>query len=453
MIESIALTNFLSFKERTEFNLKATKEKPRGTLSDNDWWTEIGGAKLLKAVFMLGNNGSGKTNFLSCLSVLNELITVSRKSKSPIRYQLPDLSFKLSDETKNAPSTIEIVFHTAGFRYIYYICWDADHIVSESLSKQEGRRKERRLYNREYAEDRGIVVVTFPEKTTIPQDIQELIRQNILNNTSVISIYDNKNFECEDIRNVYDYFQFVDLWNVKNFELARMIAKRSNENLLKPILLSILKDMGSTIRDYKVDTLTFDITDDEREFLLTRMPEEEYYSRFPNNQRIQQKLQFGYKVKEKEETVWLPENLESEGTLEAIRLIIVLFDSIWRKVPIAIDECAQSIHPKALEFILSFFLKSADTAQVFFATQALILLKWDNLRRDSVRFFEKDKETGCSSFSTINNRTMHRNNQIYDAYLNKTFGGEIKITEKEPWKETLAKITKSMIDRVWVDSL
>lgn len=451
MIESIALTNFLSFKERTVFSLKATKEKPRGTLSDNDWWTEIGGVKLLKAVFMLGNNGSGKTNFLSSLSVLNGLITVSRKSKSPIRYQLPDLSFKLSDETKNSPSTIEIIFHTAGSRYIYSICWDANHIILESLSKQEGRRKERRLYNREYAEDRGVVVVTFPDKTTIPPDIQELIRQNILNNTSVISIYDNKNFECEDIRNVYEYFQFVDLWNVKNFELARMIAKRSNENLLKPILLSILKDMGSTIRDYKVDTLTFDITDDEREFLLTRMSEEEYYSRFPNNKRTQQKLQFGYKVKEKEETVWLPENLESEGTLEAIRLIIVLFDSIWRRVPIAIDECAQSIHPKALEFILSFFLKSADTAQVFFATQALILLKWDNLRRDSVRFFEKDKETGCSSFSTINNRTMHRNNQIYDAYLNKTFGGEIKITEKEPWKETLAKITHSMINRVWED--
>lgn len=147
--------------------------------------------------------------------------------------------------------------------------------------------------------------------------------------------------------------------------------------------------------------------------------------------------------------VWLPESLESEGTLEAIRLIIVLFDSLWRKTPIAIDECAQSIHPKALEFILSFFLKSADTAQVFIASQALILLKWDNLRRDSIRFFEKDKTTGVSSFSCINNRILHRNSQIYDLYMNKTFGGEVKILEKEPWKETLAQITKCMRDRVW----
>ena len=41
MIEYIALTNFLSFRERTVFSLKATKEKPRGTLTGEDWWTEI----------------------------------------------------------------------------------------------------------------------------------------------------------------------------------------------------------------------------------------------------------------------------------------------------------------------------------------------------------------------------------------------------------------------------
>ena len=109
-----------------------------------------------------------------------------------------------------------------------------------------------------------------------------------------------------------------------------MLAKRSNESLLRPIMLSILKDMGSTICDYKVDTLSFDITEDERDFLLTKMSEKEYHTNFPGDKRTIQKLQFGYKVAGKEETEWLPESLESEGTLEAIRLIIVLFDSIWR---------------------------------------------------------------------------------------------------------------------------
>ena len=451
MIEYIALTNFFSFKERTEFSLKATKEKPRGTFSGEDWWTEIDGVKLLKAVFLLGNNGSGKTNFLNGLSVLNELVTVNRNNKMSSRYRLPNVPFLLSESTKNAPSVIEVAFHTAGFRYTYYISWTVDYIVEERLLRQEGKKKEKLIFTREFSKEKDIVVVTYPKGTTIPFSVQDLINQNILKYSSVISIYDNKNFECEDIRNVYNYFRFVDLWNVKKYELSAMLAKRSNEDLLKPIILNILKDMGATICDYKVDTLTFDITDDEREFLLTRMSEEEYRANFPGDKRTVQKLQFGYKVAEKEETVWLPETLESEGTLEAIRLIIVLFDSIWRKAPIAIDECAQSIHPKALEFILSFFLKSSDTAQVFIASQALVLLKWESLRRDAIRFFEKDKTTGRSSFTSINNRTLHRNNQIYDLYMNKTFGGEVKIMEKEPWKATLEKVTNCMRMREWVE--
>ena len=436
MIEYIALTNFFSFKERTEFSLKATKEKPRGTFSGEDWWTDIDGIKLLKAAFLLGNNGSGKTNFLNGLSVLNELITVNRNSKTSARYRLPNVAFRLSDETKNAPSAIEVAFHTAGYRYTYYISWKTEYIVEEPLASSP-------LYS----------LIRFPSLCRIvPAVLFSMTRTNsgaFMKYSSVVSIYDNKNFECEDIRNVYNYFRFVDLWNVKKYDLADMLSKRSNEDLLKPIILSILKDMGSTICDYKVDTLTFDIAEDERDFLLTRMSEEEYRANFPGDKRTIQKLQFGYKVIEKEEMQWLTESLESEGTLEAIRLIIVLFDSLWRRTPIAIDECAQSIHPKALEFILSFFLKSSDTAQIFIASQALVLLKWDNLRRDAIRFFEKDKATGCSSFTTINNRTLHRNNQIYDLYMNKTFGGEIKITEKEPWKRTLEKVTRCMRNRVW----
>lgn len=446
MIEYIALTNFLSFRDRTVLNLKATKEKPRGSLTASDWWTEIYKTKLLKATFLLGNNGSGKTNFLNGLSVLHDLIVVNRNSKSASSYELPNVRFELSDETKNAPSTIDVAFYTMGYRYRYSISWTPDCIVNETLYRQQGSKKEKTIYERRYDQVKDLVVVDFPKHGAIPFNIQKLIQENILKSSSVISIYDNKNFECDDIRNVYNYFRFVDLWNVKKYNLAEMLSKRSTENILKPILLSILKELGSTICDYKVDTLTFDITDDERQFLLTTISEEAYHSRFPNNQRSQQKLQFGYRVKEKKETVWLPETLESEGTLEAIRLIILLFDCIWRRTPIAIDECAQSIHPKALEYILSFFLKSTESAQLFIASQALLLLKWEDLRRDSIRFFEKDLETGGSSISIINNRLQHRNTQIYDIYMNRTFGDN-KNNKCDSWTESLNRISKCMIEK------
>ena len=219
MIEYIALTNFFSFKERTELCLKATKEKPRGTFSGEDWWTELDGVKLLKIAFLLGNNGSGKTNFLNGLSVLNELITVNKNSKTYIRNRLPNVSFRLSEETKNAPSVIEVAFHTAGYRYTYYVSWKPDYIVEERLFRQKGKKKEKLIYTREFSEEKDIVVVSYPKSTTISISVQEIINQNILKFSSVISIYDNKNFECDDIRNVYNYFRFINLWSVKNMIL------------------------------------------------------------------------------------------------------------------------------------------------------------------------------------------------------------------------------------------
>ena len=63
--------------------------------------------------------------------------------------------------------------------------------------------------------------------------------------------------------------------------------------------------------------------------------------------------------------------------------------------------------------------------------------------------FEKDKSTGCSSFTTIINKTYHKNNQICDAFMNKTFCGEIRISECEPWKNTLEKVTRCMVNREW----
>ena len=449
MIEYIALTNFLSFKDRTEISLKATKEKPRGALSENDWWTSIDGHKILKTAFLLGNNGSGKTNFLNSLSMLNDFITNKRTSKSATRQKLVDLSFKFSPETIGKPSTIEIAFYTCGFRYEYLISWDIDHICNETLYRQEGKKQKHNIFNRTYDNHKELVTVEFPKKTTISTEAQNIIVQNVLKNTSVVSVYDSKNFECEDLRNLHNYFKYVDLWNVKNISLASMITQRTNEQLLKPILLCILKDMGSTIRDYKVDTISIDILPDEKAFLLNRMSEEEFNDFFPNGKRTQQNLQFGYRIKGQDETSWLSEDLESEGTLEAIRLIILLFDSLWRNVPIAIDECAQSIHPKSLEYILSFFLNSSETTQVFFATQALYLLKWEDLRRDTIRFFNKDKYTGCSSIELINSRKQHKNTQIYDLYMNKTFGGETYIMDKTPWKEHLIKLSECMKAKEW----
>lgn len=447
MIESITIENFLSFKDKTTFDFKASSERNAKGFENIHWFAEIDRKKILKTVFFFGNNGTGKTNFLNVFSVLNDLATKYRTSKSSEEDRLPNVSFRLSDSTKDAPSSIDVIFHINGTIYEYYIRWDEDIIYEENLFKSIGRKKEKEIFSRTYNADNDIVRIEFPPKSSeIPEETQKVIRQNTIKNTSVISVYDGKNMVSEDLRLVHSYFDSCRLWNVKSYDLASMITRRSDEETLKKVLLAILKDIGSTICDYKVDEISIKLSDSEKRALLSRMPEEQFYSIFPNGERKFQRLSFAYRTAEREEKFWLPENLESEGTQEAIRLVIVLFDCIMHNTPLAIDECAQSVNPEVLKYIIQFFLKASKESQVFFASQAITILNMEGYRRDTARFIDKDPSTGSSSFQLVDKKKYHKKMSIYNAYINNSFGGKSGLIPDKEWNEHLNKIAKMMDD-------
>ena len=129
MIEFIALTNFFSFKERTEFSLKATKEKPRGTFSGEDWWTEVDGVKLLKAAFLLGNNGSGKTNL--GLAIFDIVMTLT---DNPVDLKQMDIGSFLNGDGDKDHAVFEYEFQQNGriIRYEYHKT-DPTKIIFERL--------------------------------------------------------------------------------------------------------------------------------------------------------------------------------------------------------------------------------------------------------------------------------------------------------------------------------
>ena len=87
----------------------------------------------------------------------------------------------------------------------------------------------------------------------------------------------------------------------------------------------------------------------------------------------------------------LDSDLESLGTINIIRLLVVLYDVVIGRKSTCIDEIEYGIHTKALAFILKMYLTIADECQIIVATHDLSLLNADFLRRDAVRLFEKDE--------------------------------------------------------------
>lgn len=439
MIESLTIENFLSFKDKITFSFTASMERPKAGFEHISWFETIGKKKIQKIQFLFGNNGTGKSNFMNALGAICRLICFRATSKSDEDSKIPDFFFKLSKDTVNRPTSFEIVFHQANNRYKYEIkCFD-NTIEYEKLTRCPVGKKESVVYVRQFNHDRDLVEISYPSKI-IPLDSQKIINDNVIKNTSVISVYDEKNFIADDLKNVFSYFSRIQyLPSLEDIDLPSMLQNRKDGERLKSVLLQLLDDIGSNIIDYKIETIEPKLSEHEILIFKTVFGEEDFKKKFAGGTRKITTLQFAHPSDDETHKAWLQEHEESEGTLNMIRLIIALYDAIVFKTPILIDECASGIHQQTFGRIIQFFLYSSTGAQAFMASQHLSIMDMDGFRRDTMKFFDKNRQTGETTCKEVDLRRYHKNINILKAYLDNSFGCLPDFPTPEEWINKLSK--------------
>ena len=439
MIEYIVLTNFLSFKDETRFEFTASMEKPKKGFEYMKWFETVNKKKILKAQFLFGNNATGKSNFLSSLSFIREIICGQKKSKTDGDSQIPDTYFKLSSSTIDQPSILEIAFHTAGIRYTYHVSTLDNTILEEKLSRNSSGKKEIIVFTRKYDKDKDIAVIEFAPKL-FDDATEDAIRKSVIKNTSVISVYDEKNFESDDFRNVYHYFFNSHVFfHFENIHLPSMLDNRKDKVRLKKLLLPLLQDLGSNIVDYEVSTIKEKVSETESKLMISLMGEDRFKEQYPNGERKMRTVRFAHIADTPSKVGWLSESEESYGTLNMIRLIVLFYDASIYQCPLAVDECSVGIHQQTFGRIIQFFLSTFDNMQFFLASQQISLMEMDGFRRDTVKFFDKNRETGVSICKKIDLKKYHKNLSIVNAYFNNSFGCLPEFPSQEQWKEKLTK--------------
>lgn len=439
MIESLTIENFLSFKDRTEFTFTASMEKPKAGFEHIAWFETIGKKKIEKIQFLFGNNGTGKSNFMNAIGEICRLVCIRATSKTDENSKIPDSFFKLSKDTIGKPSYLQIIFHCSDIRYKYELEYGDNTIRFEKLTKCPIGKKETVVFIRTFNEDKDVVEIDYPSKQ-IGTKAQNIINDNVIRNTSVISVYDEKNFMAEDLKNVFNYFSRIQyLPRLEDIDLPSMLHNRKDGDRLKTILLSLLSDIGSNIIDYKIETIEPKLSEHEILIFKSVFGEEDFKKRFSGGTRKIMTLQFAHPSDNDMGKAWLQEHEESEGTLNMIRLIIALYDAAVLNTPILIDECASGIHQQTFGRIIQFFLYSSTKAQAFMASQHLSIMEMDGFRRDTMKFFDKDRQTGETSYAEVDLRKYHKNINILRAYLDNSFGCLPSFPSPEEWVEHLSK--------------
>lgn len=436
MIEQIVLENFLSFKKETKFEFKASMEKPRKGYEFIKWYEEINRTKLLKIQFLFGNNATGKTNFLKFLDLMRNLACNRRTSKTSKEARIPDTYFKLSNQTITEPTNAEITFHIEGIKYIYSLSFSDNTVWKEKLMKYERTRKPAEVFYRHFDKEKGFAIVEF-NSPVIDIDDQKIILDSIIQNTTVISIYDEKNIKSEDLKNVFNYFRRVTVIDkLEDFSLPSMFANRKDPENLRKVLLPLLKDLGSNIIDYEVNTSSSKISEEEAAIFKQILGEEIFNQRYPNGDRKDIYIRFAHPSETPEGKTWLNEDEESFGTKNMIRLIIILYDCSRSNSLIAIDEGVTGIHQQTFGRIVQFFLGTSHN-QFIMSSQQVAIMDMDGFRRDTVKFFDKDWNTGITSCEKIDLRKYHKNISIVNAYLNHAFGCLPEFPKIPEWKDKI----------------
>ena len=189
----------------------------------------------------------------------------------------------------------------------------------------------------------------------------------------------------------FDYFEnHISMIHRSDKSLADKLQTGDPEKdrVLKNLLLRLLNDVGTNICDYVIEEASLNIS----ELIANGAPDiviEAMMEQYPSGVITHKNLRFIHSTKDGESG--LDFDLESLGTKNIIRLLVVLYDVVVGEKSTCIDEIEYGIHTKALAFILKMYLTIAENCQLIVATHDLSLLNADFLRRDAVRLFEKDE--------------------------------------------------------------
>lgn len=413
MIQKITISNFFSIREPLEVSFEASKEKQYG----EDWITQIGNVRLLKALILYGANGSGKTNILCALDFFRYAI---------IRFPVDEdddfdyMRFALDPEYAAKDSVFDLYFFIGDVRYRYYLEISPKRITKEELRIYHNGNNSRAIYSRKYNAEKDVHTVRFGTWMSLSPKDRKTVEDNTKDNISVLSVYASKNISCNELKVVRNYFryEFFKIYRLQDGD--QEVAKAlKDDNQLKLLLVDLIRTFNSNIVDIKVEEETRAIPEEARQILLQMKHSDEEREVIEKLQTLT-KLTSHYIHKTRLGEFSLEDSLQSEGTRSFIRHLVLFYKSIQNEWLIALDEFGAGMQAKTQHLLLDFFLKFSEHSQLIFATQSLGFLDYPKMRRDAIDIVSKD-DIGQTHIDANTVKGIHKNIKLRKAYIDGKF--------------------------------
>lgn len=406
MIRDFWVKNYLSIRDKQELSFLA--KGPSSELV-----TEVTeGVFLYKLGILYGSNASGKSNMLIAINEVFRLLVLPKSDATQrINGSIP---FVL---TKDDPTEMHVSFYANGIRYDYDVRFNDKYILNEALYYYPNKSKSL-FYERTFVGDNVQAEIKFGSSLKLLIKTQESIRENTLNNHSVLSVC-RKAALKEDIAQ----FNILHRWIMENYHDVDGDVEKG--------LVEILKDAYSNSKKRKFYNIMLQKADlnilEYRPIVEDRYVPAEFVERI-QNENIPEEMKTALLKPTSDSVAFvnhsingdfeIPLKWQSKGTQKYIRILEALYDMITSSHVYYLDELGEDLHYDLLYYYLNVFIFNSEKSQLIITSQETTLLSQDliNENRGVVWFVEKNKETASSEYSRGDSFGLHKNLSLYNSY-------------------------------------
>ncbi|MDE7417434.1 MAG: ATP-binding protein, partial [Lachnospiraceae bacterium] len=384
-------SNHRSIKEEVKFSMVAGSDN-----TSEELLKEFGNLKILRSAVIYGANGSGKSNFISALSFMRDLVSNS------INHQPGQgiLQFPHKLSTREIPSEYNIQFVKNDVRYAYGFS------VKQNLVQDE--------YLYYFPKGRQVKIFERNGMEVKPGD-----RYKAAFDVSISILKENRLFlSCaanySNVKEIEDAFMFFNrdiiVYNPDLNKWLRYSMDIMRDSDIKTAFVKVLQAFGTGIKDLKV--LPIDLPQGVQS--LDTLKE---VSGLLGNDKIEAKV-----VYDKFEVDLMTE--ESAGVRRLVQLLCPIMDILGNGNILVCDELETSLHESVIFQIIQLFqyFPKDKFAQLIFSTHDTSLLDTELFRRDQVWFTQLNEERATDLYSLVEIKNVRKTENLAKGYVSGKYG-------------------------------
>ncbi|WP_188239395.1 AAA family ATPase [Stenotrophomonas maltophilia] len=412
MLVEFSVENFRSIRERLTFSLVAAKGDER---RDSHVIPSPAPATpdLLRSAVIYGANAAGKSNLMKAIKVLDLVVTDTKAVGNPNSLVGHYQPFLGDSDSRNRPTQFNVTFVDNSVRFDYWIAFDAERIVGESLyAFPEGRAQ--RWFERSCDDDGDAMV--YGGALRGPKKSWELAAE-----PNVSFLATAKRMKSEQLSPIYNWFrkELRYLLNAGKLRETYTADSSAGSEVRKSNVMEVVAKADLGIADFGVSKVPMDINVPEpfgekfrsmiQEALGEDVPE-------VDEVRIVHRSETGHEM-------ILSLDEESSGTGKLFALAGPWIDTLEHGYTLLIDELDTHLHPMMLNFMLETFNNKNTNpkgAQLVFTTHNTAPLS--KVRRDQVWFAEKTASLS-TQLTPLSDFSPRKLENIERGYLDGRYGG------------------------------